>query len=280
MNPILQKFEQRAKAADTLACVGLDPELHRLPTRFQTGPHPFFAFNRWIIEQTAAFTAAYKPNMAFYEARGVEGMRELKLTIDYLRAEHPAIVTLCDAKRADIGNTNYGYVSSIFDTMGFDAVTLHPYLGREALAPFLDRADKVSILLCRTSNPGAGEFQDLISEDMALWEHVASKVSREWNTLGNCMLVVGATYPDEMRRIRAIAPELTFLVPGIGAQGGDIASVVASGLNANGLGLMLSSSRGILYSDDPAHAAKQLREEINAARAQTHAAREVSVAAH
>lgn len=266
MSVVKQKFERRAAAAKTLVCVGLDPEMAKLPERFQRAELPFFEFGKWIIEQTQEFAAAFKPNMAFYEARGAQGVRELEMTMEYLRAVHPAIVTVCDAKRADIGNTNRGYVEAIFDAMGFDAVTLHPYLGREALMPFLEREDKASIVLCRTSNPGAGELQDLVVDGKPLWERVAERVATEWNAKGNCMLVVGATYPEEMRRVRAVAAELPFLVPGVGAQGGDAASVVAAGLDARGLGLMISSSRGILYSDDPAAAARALRDEIEAAR--------------
>jgi orotidine-5'-phosphate decarboxylase len=162
-------------------------------------------------------------------------------------------------------------VASIFDAMGFDSVTLHPYLGREALEPFLDRKDKVSIVLCRTSNPGAGEFQDLDCKGRPLWESVAARVSADWNAAGNCMFVVGATYPEEMRRIRAIAPEIPFLVPGVGAQGGDVAAVVSAGLDARGKGLLISSSREIVFNDDPARAARDLRDEINAAREAAHA---------
>jgi orotidine-5'-phosphate decarboxylase len=254
-------------------CVGLDPELDRIPSRFRSAQWPMFEFNRWIVEQTHEYAAAYKSNMAFYEARGTQGLRELELTIEFLRAEHPEIATICDAKRGDIGNTNRGYVAAIFDEMGFDAVTLHPYLGREALAPFLERRDKACIVLCRTSNAGAGEFQDLLVEGEPLWEHVAKHVVGEWNANGNCMLVVGATYPAEMRRIREIAPETTFLVPGVGAQGGDVAAVVAAGLNARGSGLLIASSRGILFSDDPAAVARDLRDEIGRAARATFAAR-------
>jgi orotidine-5'-phosphate decarboxylase len=157
--------------------------------------------------------------------------------------------------------------------MGFDAVTLHPYLGREALAPFLERRDKVCMILCRTSNPGAGEFQDLVTGGRPLWETVALRVSTEWNAAGNCMLVVGASCPDEMKRIRAIAPAIPFLVPGVGAQGGDVAAAVSAGLDARGKGLLISSSRAILLSEDPAAAARDLRDEINAARKAAHAAR-------
>jgi orotidine-5'-phosphate decarboxylase len=272
MNAAIQKFERRAEATGSLLCVGLDPEIDRIPTRFRSEEWPLFAFNRWIIEQTHTCAAAYKPNMAFYEARGTQGLTELELTMKYLRSEHPDVFTICDAKRGDIGNTNRGYAVSIFDVMGFDAVTLHPYLGKEALAPFLDRRDKACIVLCRTSNPGAGEFQDLESDGRPLWETVAMRVSSEWNAAGNCMLVVGATYHEEMRRIRTIAPEIPFLVPGVGAQGGDVAAVVSAGLDARGKGLLISSSRGILFSEDPAAAAQTLRDEINAAREASHAA--------
>jgi orotidine-5'-phosphate decarboxylase len=237
-----------------------------MPARFRSAERPLLEFGKWVISQTHEFAAAYKPNMAFYEAHGAQGVRELELTMEYLRKEHPEIVAICDAKRGDIGNTNRGYVEAVFDGMGFDAVTLHPYLGREALAPFLERCDKACIVLCRTSNAGAGEFQDLQCEGRPLWARVAERVSTGWNANGNLMLVVGATYPEEMRRIREIAPEIPFLVPGVGAQGGDVAEVVAAGINARGKGLLISSSRGILYSDDPAAAARGLCDAINAAR--------------
>jgi orotidine-5'-phosphate decarboxylase len=273
MNTAMQKYERRVEAAGSLLCVGLDPEFERIPARFRSKERPLFAFNRWIIEQTHPYTAAYKANMAFYEVRGAQGIKELELTMEYLRSEYPEILTICDAKRGDIGNSNRGYAAAIFDAMGFDAVTLHPYLGKEALAPFLERRDKVCIVLCRTSNPGAGEFQNLEFGGRPLWETVAMRVSTEWNSAGNCMLVVGATCPEEMRRIRAIAPAIPFLVPGVGAQGGDVAAVVSAGMDAQGKGLLISSSRGILFSDDPAGAARDLRDEINAARKAAHAAR-------
>jgi orotidine-5'-phosphate decarboxylase len=272
MNSIQAKFDARSRAVNSLVCVGLDAEIEKIPDRFRSAELPLFEFNRWLIEQTHEFAAAYKPNMAFFEARGEVGIRELEHTIDYLRAEHAEIVTICDAKRGDIGSTNRGYVTSIFDVMQFDAVTLHPYLGREALEPFLVRKDKACIVLCRTSNPGAGEFQDLHVGGRPLWELVAEKVSDEWNANQNCMLVVGATYPAEMKRIREIAPTLPFLVPGVGAQGGDVAAVVYAGLDASGGGLLISNSRGIMYAANPAETARELRDKINAAREAIHAA--------
>jgi orotidine-5'-phosphate decarboxylase len=269
---ILQKYNRRAEAIDSLLCVGLDTEFDKIPAKFLAAEFPQLAFNRWIIDQTAEYTAAYKPNMAFYEARGAQGLAELQMTMEYLQTHYSDIVTICDAKRADIGNTNQGYVASIFDRLGFDAITLHPYLGSEALAPFLERSDKACIILCRTSNPGAGEFQDLDIGGRPLWQAVAEKVSSDWNTNGNCMLVVGATYPDEMRKIRAIAPDMTFLVPGVGVQGGDVHAVVAAGLDADGKGLIVNSSRGIVFSDNPGLAARALRDEINVARKAVHVA--------
>ena len=271
MNPIAMKLRKRAESVDSILCVGLDPVMERLPVQFRSQQHPYFAFNRWVIDQTAEYAVAYKPNMAFYEALGAEGYADLKLTIDYLRECHPDIVTICDAKRGDNANTNQAYVTAVFDELGFDAVTLHPYLGEEALAPFLNRKDKACIILCRTSNAGAGEFQDLLVDGEPLWMVVARKVAEEWDTDGNCMLVVGATYPEEMRRLRAVAPATTFLVPGIGQQGGDVAAVLAAGQTSGGGGLILSSSREILYAEHPGDAARAVNDAIRAARKAAHA---------
>ena len=261
-----KKYIARAEHVNSLLSVGLDADANKLPAEFQEHEFPQFTFNKFIIDETAEYAAAFKPNAAFYEARGDQGLRELKMTMDYLVEHYPDIFTIYDAKRADIGNTNIGYAGSIFDWLGFDAVTLHPYLGKEALQPFLDRKDKISVILCRTSNKGAGEFQDLKTDGKSLWHIVAEKVANEWNRNGNCMLAVGATYPEEIKTIRSLAPEMTFLVPGVGAQGGDVAQVVKAGLNKEGKGLIINSSRGIIFSDDPAREAKALRDEINAHR--------------
>jgi orotidine-5'-phosphate decarboxylase len=266
VSSVIAKYVRRVDQANSLLCVGLDSDFERLPDRFKPAKSPQFAFNRWIIEETHPFVSAYKPNIAFYEARGEAGIRALEQTANYLREHHPDILTICDAKRADIGSTNQGYVSAIFDRMGFDAVTLNPYLGREALLPFLERQDKGCIILCRTSNPGAGELQDLTVGGKPLWQIVAERASREWNACGNCMLVAGATYPEELKRIRALVGEMTLLVPGIGAQGGDVEQTVRAGLNARGKGLIVNSSRGIIFADDPAEAARTLRDAINVYR--------------
>ena len=258
---MIEKYNARAKEINSLLCVGLDADFDKLPEEFKSLPEPQFAFNVHIIEQTHQYAAAYKPNAAFYEARGDQGIRELKKTMEYLRSEHPEIYTILDAKRGDIGNTNIGYVASIYDWLGFDAITLHPYMGNESLRPFLDRKDKESIILCRTSNPGSSEFQYLVFTDgKPLWLHVAETVAQKWNTNGNCMLVAGATYPEEMKRIRTAVGDMPLLVPGIGAQGGDTRAVVEAGQTADGLGLIIASSRGIIFSNDPAQAARTLRD--------------------
>jgi orotidine-5'-phosphate decarboxylase len=273
LNAIAEKLTRRMETVNSLLCVGIDPDFEKLPQRFRGQGDPQRRFGEWIVDETAEFAAAIKLNAAFYEARGAEGVAEMERTIEYVREKHPALVTICDAKRADIGNTNKGYVEAIFDRMGFDAVTLHPYLGREALEPFLSRRDKMCIVLCRTSNVGAGEFQDLSVDGTPLWLRVAERVSGEWDVDGNCALVVGATYPEEMRRLRKAAPRTMFLVPGIGAQGGDVAAAVRAGLDARGAGMLMAASRSILFSEDPAAAARGHRDEINAARESVHAAR-------
>lgn len=183
--------------------------------------------------------------------------------MDWLRKEYSDVFTILDAKRADIGNTNRGYIEEIFDWLGFDAMTLHPYLGGEALAPFLARKDKGCIILCRTSNPGAGELQDLVCDGRPIWQAVAETVRDKWNKNDNCLLVVGATYPAETKKIRELTGNMTFLMPGIGAQGGEVKAAVEAGKNSEGKGLIINSARGIIFADDPAGEAKKLREEIN-----------------
>lgn len=258
----MQKYRARVREVSTLLCVGLDSDIDKLPEHYKKSATPQFDFNRDIIEQTQEDVVAYKPNLAFYEARGEQGIHELQLTMEYLRTEYPSIFTIADAKRGDIGNTNQGYVTAIFDQLGFDAVTLHPYLGQEAVQPFLDRSDKVSIFLCKTSNPGAPEFQDLELDGKPLWMHVASHVSTTWNTNDNCMLVVGATYPQELASIREIVGTMPFLVPGVGAQGGDLNEVLNAGLSAQHSDLIINVSRQILFSKNPKTEAKKLSNSI------------------
>jgi orotidine-5'-phosphate decarboxylase len=263
--PALERLEARMRAAGSLLCVGLDPIVDRLPERFRREPRPLLAWGRWIIDETHQQAAAYKPNLAFYEARGAAGWEELAETVAYLRTLDASIFVIADAKRADIGSTNAGYVAALFDQLGADAVTLHPYLGAEALRPFLERRDKACIVLCRTSNPGAGELQDLPVDGVPLWEVVAARVRDAWNAAGNCMLVMGATYPRELRRARELCPEMPFLVPGVGAQGGEVDAVVRAGLDRRGGGLLINASRAIIDAADPAMAARDLRDAIRRA---------------
>ncbi len=261
---VIEKYNQRADSINSLLCVGLDSAFNKLPERFRVDAHPQFAFNRWIIEQTHAYVSAYKPNIAFYEARGDQGLSDLKLTLDYLHEQYSDIFTICDAKRGDNSTSNTGYVEEIFDWFDFDAMTLQPYMGSQVLQPFLSRQDKGCIVLCRTSNPGDEEFQNLLlSSGKPLWQTVAEKVSGEWNSLDNCMLVVGATRPDELRQVRSIVGEMTILVPGIGVQGGSVQEVVATGLNTAGKGLIINASRSVIFAADPAAEALTLRDEIN-----------------
>lgn len=260
----IEKFEKRARQINSLLCIGLDPDMTQLPSRFLQDPQPQLAFNQWIIRQAAAFAAAFKPNSAFYEARGAQGMRELQLTCQLLREEYPDIPIILDAKRADIGHTNQGYCQLAFEELQVDALTLQPYLGAEALAPFLAYHEKGCIILCKTSNPGSAELQDLkMAAGLPLWQWVAQRVAQEWNQANNCLLVVGATYPAEIQQVRKLVGEMTLLVPGIGTQGGDIEATVKAGLNQQGLGLIINASRAILFAPDPAKAAKELRDQIN-----------------
>ncbi|HEX9817637.1 MAG TPA: orotidine-5'-phosphate decarboxylase [Patescibacteria group bacterium] len=263
MNAVLKKYQQRVDKINSLVCVGLDSDLKQIPDQFLRSKTPQFEFNRDLIEKTHQYAVAYKPNLAFYEARGAQGLAELKLTLSYLHNQYPEIVTIADAKRGDIGSSNEAYATALFDHFGFDAVTLNPYLGQEALRPFLDRTDRVSILLCRTSNPGAGEFQDLKINAQSLWQVIAEKISREWNKNDNCWLVVGATYTAELAQVRKIVGNMTLLVPGVGAQGGDVEKTLEAGLNAQGKGLVINSSRSIIFAENPGKQAQLLRDQIN-----------------
>jgi len=258
---IQDKFTKIMKTNNSLVCVGLDSDFNKLPVFLKERANPQFEFNKAIIDATADLVCSYKPNSAFYEALGDTGIQQLKMTCDYLRQNYPEILIILDAKRADIGNTNQGYVEFAYDYLGADAITLHPYLGSEAIKPFLEREDKAAIILCKTSNPGAGELQDLMVDGSPLYQMVAEKVVKEWNKLNNCMLVVGATYPEELKIVRQIAGEMTFLVPGVGAQGGDIEKTVKAGLNSAKMGIIINSSRGIIFASSGDDFAKKAREE-------------------
>ncbi len=261
-----QKLEQAARRNGSLLCVGLDPDPAFMPIDHVAD------FNRAIIDATAAFVCAYKPNLAFYEALGETGYGVLRETLAAIPRDIPVIG---DGKRGDIGNTAKAYARALFDDLGLDAVTVNPYLGGDALEPFLERDEKGVFILCRTSNPGARDLQDLrVATDSGtqpLFEVVAES-ARRWNSRGNVGLVAGATFPDELRRIRSLCPEMTLLVPGVGAQGGDIAAVLENGLDASGGGLIINVSRQVLYASREgfaqaaAEAARRLRDEIERER--------------
>ncbi len=261
---ILDKLNARIDKTHSLLCVGLDSELSRIPGRFQKEASPQLTFNRHIIEQTLEYAAAYKINSAFYEAHGAAGWQAMQETMDFLRERAPDVFTIIDAKRADIGNTSAQYAAAFFDQMGADAVTLHPYLGGEALQPFLARADKASIILCRTSNTGADELQNLAVEDhdeyLPMWRKVARQVAQHWNTNNNCMLVVGATAPEVLRDVREEVGDMPLLVPGVGAQGGNLGEVLRFGLDSKGRGLLINASRSIIFASDSKNEAHKLYE--------------------
>lgn len=234
---------------NSLVCVGLDSEVAKLPIKFSKLKEPMYEFNKAIIDVTSEYVCAYKPNTAFYEAEGASGIEQLRKTIAYIHDKYPNIPVILDAKRADIGNTNSGYAKFCFEYLNADAVTLHPYLGREAVEPFLDYEDKGIIILCKTSNLGAGEFQDLELAGKKLYQIVAQNVSEDWNYNNNCMLVVGATYPEELGEIRQIVgDDMTILVPGVGAQGGNIEALLRNGISAYGDGIIVNSSRDIIFA--------------------------------
>ncbi len=257
----VDKLEKAAKRNNSLLCVGLDSDYHKLPRFFLDHRYPQFAFNRAIIDATHDLVCAYKPNAAFYEARGEEGIKELKMTCDYLRTRYPKLVIILDGKRADIGSTNAGYVSFVFDYVGADAVTLHPYVGGEALQPFLRYKDKMCYILCRTSNPGAGELQDLKVAGKPLYQVIAKRVATAWNKNRNCGLVVGATYPRELKIVRRIAKDLPFLIPGVGVQGGDLRKSIQYAKDRRGFGFVITSSRTIIFASNNLNFAKKARDE-------------------
>ena len=259
------KLRQASQSNRSFLCVGLDPHPSLLPEK------DVAAFNRAIIEATADLACCYKPNLAFYEAMGPQGLEVLIRTVEAVPRHLPVIA---DAKRGDISSTAEAYARALFDVYGFDAATVNPYLGTDSLAPFLQRADKGVFVLCRTSNPGGADLQALAvtgdGRPRPLYEAVAELARDSWNERGNVGLVVGATFPEELGRIRQICPRLPFLLPGVGAQGGDVAAAVRNALDEDGVGFIINSSRQILYASsdrDYAQAARRaaeaLRDEIN-----------------
>ena len=230
----------------SLVCVGLDPALKKLPECVRSKKRAFFEFNRRIVDATRDFVCCYKPQSAFYA--GEDRDDELKLTIDYIHENAPGVPVILDVKRGDIGSTAEQYAREAFERYHADAVTVNPYMGFDAVKPFLEYRDKGVIILCRTSNPNSGDLQNLVSDGRPLYEHVAMLVRDKWNAAGNAALVVGATYPEELKRLRQLCPELPFLVPGVGAQGGDVEKVVRFGCDVQRRGIMVNSSRGIIFA--------------------------------
>ena len=256
---------------NSLVCVGLDPEPAKFPAHLRDDPDAIFTFCRAIVDATADLVCAFKPQIAHFAAHGAEDA--LQRVIAHIHHAHPGVPVILDAKRGDIGSTAQNYAIEAFDRYAADAVTVNPYLGRDSAQPFLDRVDKGVVVLCRTSNPGARELQDLDVGGRPLYQHVAGLVANEWNVHGNCLLVTGATWPGELAAVRRLVGDLPLLVPGIGAQGGDVEAVVRNGRASNGRGLLMSSSRAILYASDgddyadaARHAARELRDAINACR--------------
>ncbi|MDG2110570.1 MAG: orotidine-5'-phosphate decarboxylase [Schleiferiaceae bacterium] len=240
---------EQIKAKRSVLCVGLDTDLEKIPTHLLKEDDPVFAFNKAIIDATAAFTVAYKPNIAFYESIGVKGWQSLEKTIQYLDVKYPEIFTIADAKRGDIGNTSKMYAKAFFENMNFDSITVAPYMGEDSVTPFLDFPNKWVILLGLTSNKGAFDFQFLESaEGEALFESVVKK-AQEWATADQLMFVLGATKTEHLARLRAIAPDHFFLVPGVGAQGGSLEEVLKQATNKD-YGVLVNSTRGIIYQSN------------------------------
>ena len=272
MSTFLSRLRSSWERSGSMVCVGLDPEIERFPAQVADHASPIFQFNKAIIDATADVVCAYKPQFAHYAAYEAED--QLQRTIEYIHGAYPGVAVILDSKRGDVGNTAERYAIEAFERYGADAVTVNPYLGGDSLEPFLRHEDRGVIVLCRTSNAGARDLQDLIvGPGRRLYHAVAELAARQWNSRGNVMLVVGATYPAELSEVRAIVGDMPLLVPGVGAQGGDVAQAVRNGQTGEGTGLLISSSRGILYAsggDDFASAARTaalaLRDRINAHR--------------
>lgn len=261
-------LNQAIAVNNSLLCVGLDPDLKKIPHAFLTEDLPLYRFNREIIDATAAEVCAFKPQIAYYSASGRE--RELELTIEYIRSNYPHIPIILDAKRGDIGSTADQYAREAFVRYRVDALTVNPYMGFDTIEPYLEWPGKGVIILCKTSNPGSGFLQDLLVDGEPVFERVARQAAELWHANRNIMLVVGATYPEQLKKVREIAGEMTFLVPGVGHQGADIGQVVKNGLNSAGKGLIISSSRGVIYAGTgndfqraAAAEARRIREETN-----------------
>lgn len=263
-----KRLVEEIRRKRSFLCIGLDVDLNKVPQHVLDEQDPIFAFNKAVIDATHHLTVAYKPNLAFYEAYGLEGLKALGKTIDYLNKKYPEIFTIADAKRGDIGNTSGMYAKAFFEDLNFDSVTVAPYMGKDSVEPFLAYEDKHTILLALTSNAGAYDFQTEKIEGEELYKKVL-KVSKTWVNGQNLMYVVGATKAEFLADIRSIVPESFLLVPGVGAQGGNLEEVCKFGMNRN-VGLLINSSRGILYASQgadfaeaAAQKAKDLQEQMS-----------------
>ena len=269
----MEKLSAIWRNNDSMVCVGLDPDKGKLPECLKGAAKPIFEFNKAIVDATAPYVCSYKPQAAYYAGQDCDD--ELAMTIDYIQEKYPHIPVILDVKRGDIGSTAEQYAKEAFERYHADAVTVNPYMGTDAVSPFLKYSDRGVIVLCRTSNPGSKELQELVTtEGKKLYEHVALLARDNWNAAGNIMMVLGATFPEELKAVRELCPEIPFLVPGVGAQGGDVEKVVTYGRRASdGYGLIVNSSRGIIYAskgDDFAaaagKAAAELRDQMRAVK--------------
>jgi len=265
----MQALRNRWRDADTLLCVGLDPDPAKFPEAFVDDEDALFSFCRDIVDATAQYACAFKPQIAYFAAHN-GGEAALQRLMAHINGAHPDVPVILDAKRGDIGSTAGQYATEAFERFGADAITLNPYMGRDSAEPFLAYNDRGCVFLCHTSNPGARDFQELDVGGEPLYQRIARTIAGEWNAAGNCALVVGATFPEELKVIRGIVGDMPLLIPGVGAQGGDVEAVVRNGATPDGTGLMINSSRGILYAssgagyaDAAAEAAASLRDTIN-----------------
>ncbi len=266
-NISLSSLIEQIRLKKSFLCVGLDVDLEKIPPHLLQCEDPIFEFNKAIIDATHQYAVAYKPNTAFYEAYGVKGWKSLQKTIDYINEKHPEMFTIADAKRGDIGNTSTMYAKAFFEDLHFDSVTVAPYMGKDSVEPFLAFENKITILLALTSNEGAFDFQTQIIDNQELYKKVL-KTSLTWKNSQNLMYVVGATKAEFLKEIRKIVPNHFLLVPGVGAQGGNLDEVCQYGINEN-IGLLINSSRGIIYASNgndfaekAAQEAKKLQKEM------------------
>jgi orotidine-5'-phosphate decarboxylase len=258
------KLQAAWAGSGSMLCVGLDPDLARMPRPLDGAPNALFLFCREIVEATADLVCAFKPQIAYFASQQAEP--QLERLCHHIREHHPHVVLVLDAKRGDIGPTAEHYAREAFHRYGADAVTVNPYLGTDSVEPFLRHEGHGAIFLCRTSNPGGDDLQQLHLSGQPLYAHVAELVAEKWSRLGECGLVVGATYPSELAAVRGIAPDLPILVPGVGAQGGDVDATVEAGIDRHGAGLLVNSSRAVLYASGGDNFATAAREVALATR--------------